>query len=366
MKKSVYSSLIVLLSAFLCSCSANTIPQISYPVSEIQPSSHEEVVDAFASVSEPLISEEPTTVDNKTYITFNFMGDCTLGTQLGADTPGRFNATADIQPPEYFFSGVQEILNEGTFNVTNCEGVLTDNPLTEAFKDYTPAFWFKSSARNAQIFSKNNIHIVGIANNHINDYNAQGRLDTIAALEANGIQWTDSSKSLILEHEGIKVAFFCITLWDGSLPGSLCTQITEAASTTDLQIVFFHGGTENVHQPDYYKVDYAHAFVDAGADLVVGSHPHVLQPLETYNGVNIVYSLGNFVYGGHSTPENRTIVYQHTFTFEDKNLIRSAEEIYPCYIYTGNVNEYQPTLITDALDKEKVLNFMYGGEDSPL
>ncbi|MBE6861804.1 MAG: CapA family protein [Ruminococcus sp.] len=305
---------------------------------------------------------EPTPVE----ITINFMGDCTLGTQHGADTPGRFNATADAQPAHYFFDGVREILEEGTFNITNCEGVLSDGPVTEAFKDYDPAFWFKSSAKNAKVFSENGIDLVGIANNHINDYNAQGRLDTIGALENNGVLWCDNTNDVVLEYEGIRIAVFCTTLWHPDAPNGICSRITEASANTDLQIVFFHGGTEYIHSPDSYKVQYAHSFVDAGADLVIGSHPHVLQPIEVYNGVNIVYSIGNFVYGGNSRPENRTVVYQHKFTFDDKVLVDSSEEVFPCYIYTGDVNEYQPTLIDDPEDKQLVLDFMYGKADSPL
>lgn len=309
---------------------------------------------------------QPPTEPPPTEIVLNFMGDCTLGTQHGADTPGRFNATADAQPPTYFFDGVREILEEGTFNITNCEGVLSDGPVTEAYKDYDPAFWFKSSAKNAKVFSENDIDLVGIANNHINDYCAQGRLDTIGALENNGVLWCDNTNDVVLEYEGIKIAVFCTTLWHADAPNGICTKISEASSETDLQIVFFHGGTEYIHSPDSYKVDYAHKFVDAGADLVVGSHPHVLQPIEVYNGVNIVYSLGNFVYGGNSRPENRTIVYQHKFVFDGKTLIGGSEKVFPCYIYTGSVNEYQPTLIDDPEDKQLVLDFMYGKADSPL
>lgn len=361
MKKILAILSVVIATNFIAACSSREVQRI--PVSDIQPTTIQSATEAPTAAT---TTEIPTTEPETVEITFNFMGDCTLGTQLGANTPGRFNATADIKPATYFFDGVRDILNEGTFNITNCEGVLSDGPVTEVYKDYSPAFWFKSSAKNARIFSENNIHLVGIANNHINDYNAQGRLDTIGALEANGVLWSDNTNDVILEHKGIKIAFFCLTLWNANLPGELCQKIQNASQTTDLQIVLFHGGTENIHTPDSYKVSYARAFADAGADLVVGSHPHVLQPIEKYNGVNIVYSLGNFVYGGHSHPENRTIVYQHTFTFEDNVLTGSEEEVFPCYIYTGSVNEYQPTLIDDPEDKQLVLDFMYGNADSPL
>lgn len=307
-----------------------------------------------------------TPIDTKVDITLNFMGDCTLGTYCGEFTENRFNETAERVSPGYFFEGVKDILDKGTFNITNCEGVFTDNDLEEVYKDYSPAFWFKSPAKNAGIFSHNGIDVVGIANNHIGDYGSEGRLDTIKALVENNVQWSDSTRPVILEYNGIKIVLFCIATWDDGMPEYLCTQIQEYSYETDLQIVFFHGGTENIHTPDDHKVEYAHQFIDAGADLIVGSHPHVLQPIEEYNGVKIVYSLGNFVYGGHTAPENRTIVYTYTFHFDKKKLLSKEEEIHPCYIYTGEMNAFQPVPIDDEQDKQMVLDFMHGKIDSPL
>ncbi|MBQ3566176.1 MAG: CapA family protein [Oscillospiraceae bacterium] len=309
------------------------------------------------------IPDEPRKVE----IIMNFMGDCTLGTYCGEFTEGRFNETAERVQPEYFFEGVKHILDKGTFNITNCEGVFTDNPLEEISKDYDPAFWFKSPAKNAGIFSANGIDAVGIANNHIGDYGQEGINDTIKALEQYGVKWSDNNTPVLLEHEGIKIVLFCVETWnDVVVSGELCTQIQEYSETTDLQIVFFHGGTEKIHTPDPHKIEYAHQFVDAGADLVIGSHPHVLQPIEIYNDVTILYSLGNFVYGGNTHPENRTIVYTYTFSFENGRLISQNDEIHPCYIFTGEMNAFQPTIIDDEYDRQAVLDFMNGLLESPL
>lgn len=300
-------------------------------------------------------------------IVMNFMGDCTLGTYKGEFTEHRFNDTAEKVSPDYFFEGVMSILDEGTFNITNCESVFTDNPLEETYKDYDPAFWFKSPAKNAGIFAAGKIHAVGLSNNHIYDYGEEGKQDTIAALESNNILWGDNNTPLVLTKDGINIALFFVETWDDVVTsGKLYEQIDLFSKVTDLQIVFFHSGTEKIHQPDAHKIDYAHAFVDAGADLVVGSHPHVLQPMEVYNGVNIVYSLGNFVYGGNTHPENRTIVYTHTFKFKNGKLAASESEIHPCYIYTGEMNAFQPTIIQDECDKQTVLDFMNGYLDSPM
>lgn len=361
--------LTILSIVFIIRNSSDTLPvrTDSYTVAE---NNSAEPSDSAAESGLERIPVEISVEDvkpKKSEIVFNFMGDCTLGTYCGEYTPERFNETADRVEPEYFFEGVKHILDKGTFNITNCEVVLTDNPLVEVDKGYEPAFWFKSPAKNAQIFSKNGIDAVTIANNHIADYGQDGIDDTIAALESYGVKWGNNSTPVLLEKDGIKIVLFCVETWDEVVTsGEILTQIQNYSATTDLQIVFFHSGTEKIHYPDAHKIEYAHQFVDAGADLVIGSHPHVLQPIEVYNDVTIVYSLGNFVYGGNTHPENRTIVYTHTFNFEGRKLTGESNEIHPCYIYTGEMNAFQPTIIDDETDRQIVLDFMDGLLDSPL
>jgi poly-gamma-glutamate synthesis protein (capsule biosynthesis protein) len=112
--------------------------------------------------------------------------------------------------------------------------------------------------------------------------------------------------------------------------------------------------------------------VDNGADLILGDHPHVLQPMEEYNGAYIVYSLGNFCFGGNRHPENRTIIFNETLTITNDTGTGTYEvtgktyDITPCYVYTGDTNNWQPAIIEDEETKNKVLDFMQGLTDSPL
>ena len=94
----------------------------------------------------------------------------------------------------------------------------------------------------------------------------------------------------------------------------------------------------------------------------------MLQPREIYNGVEIVYSVGNFCYGGALRPENRTVIYQYTLNVNPETLSTEthSSEIIPCYVYTGSINNYQPAPITDETHKQKVLEFMDGKTDSPI
>ena len=102
-----------------------------------------------------------------------------------------------------------------------------------------------------------------------------------------------------------------------------------------------------------------------GADLVLGNHPHVLQPREVYQGTEIVYSLGNFCFGGSRNPKNRTIIYQLILCIEDGKLVDTASEMIPCYVYTGSVNNYCPAPITDEEQCRRVLDFMNGKAKLP-
>lgn len=95
-------------------------------------------------------------------------------------------------------------------------------------------------------------------------------------------------------------------------------------------------------------MDLAHSAIDHGADLVLGHHPHVLQGIETYKGKNIVYSLGNFCFGGNSGPNDMdAMIFQQTFTLEDGELVGdNVTNITPVKIsgsWAQGVNDYQPT-----------------------
>ena len=110
--------------------------------------------------------------------------------------------------------------------------------------------------------------------------------------------------------------------------------------------------------------------VDNGADLIVGAHPHVLQKRENYNGVDIVYSLGNFCFGGNDNPaSNRTIIYKYKLKVhvsgEDREVTAKEEEMIPCYVYTGSTNNWQPYPIEEQDIADRVIKYMNGEIDSP-
>ena len=122
-------------------------------------------------------------------------------------------------------------------------------------------------------------------------------------------------------------------------------------------IASFHWGEEKAEYPNDVQVELAHAAIDAGADLVLGHHPHVLQGIEQYKGKNIVYSLGNFCFGGNKNPSDKdTMIFQQTFTVENGKLAEDdVTNIIPCSLSSeSGYNNYQP-MVLEGSEKERVL-----------
>ena len=184
-------------------------------------------------------------------------------------------------------------------------------------KQYT----FRVDPAHVNILSEMGLKLVTLANNHTLDYGEDALGDTIETLESAGIQYVGAGKNqelarrpLILNIKGKTFAFFGCTRvmpeidWAAgpNEPGlfsaydnaeQLTKEIKDVRRQVDYVVVYMHWGEERAVQPNSVQTDMGHALIDAGADLVVGAHPHVLQGIEYYNGKPIVYSLGNFVFG---------------------------------------------------------------------
>lgn len=301
--------------------------------------------------------EAPEVPENFT-IKLTFAGDCLLSTYMGQMYKGSFSWYAANKEPSYFLEKVADVFREDDFTIVNLETVLTDRKLKEVEKASTPAYWFRGPTSNAAILSGSGVEAVSLANNHTGDYGAAGRKDTAAAVEAAGLLYGANDKTFFLEKNGFKIAVICHGLWNEGQASQIISRLKKASELSDYQIVFFHGGREGVHSPEAWKVRACRKLADAGADLVIGAHPHVLQPAEVYKGVHIVYSLGNFCYGGSRKPENRTLIYQMTLTINDGTAAVQEPSFIPCYVYTGSTNNWQPAPLTDEAAKQKVLDFM--------
>ena len=314
-----------------------------------------------------------TTTDNSFTIKLSFVGDCLCATDARTSYTNCFEEVAHREDPEYFLANVSHIFLNDDFTVADCENVYSDSQnLTMRDKGQIAnpdieAYWFKTKSKNANILSVGGIDMVSIENNHIDDYGLEGHSDTQKALDNADILWGEEGKIVYYKKNGYKLAIICVSMYNDGVVPTIKKYIDKASKKSDYQIIYFHGGTEAVHTAEAWKVNACHSLIDYGADLIIGDHPHVLQPREIYNGKTIIYSLGNFIFGGNRHPENRTIIYQHTLSLDNNGTLTYEKgKIIPCYVYTGDINNWQPAIINDKSTKKKVLDFMNGKTDSPL
>ncbi len=300
-------------------------------------------------------------------ITLSFVGDCMLASNQGAYGTKKFNTAADKYPASHFFEKMYPIFSADDFTIANCENVFTDRDLTERAKNHSPAYWYKSPAKNAAIFKEGAIEVVSLANNHYNDYGSEGKKDTIAAVEAQGLIWGNDSHSVILEKYGVRIGIVMCGLWGSYQTKNVIKAIDKLETETDYQIVYYHGGTERVYTPNPWRVTASEDMVDAGADLVIGGHPHVLQPMTTYKGCDVLYSLGNFLFGGSNKDDRFSMVYQKILTVSEGMILEETSRIIPVYEYEGkSTTTWQPYPMEEGSeDYLSVLAFLRGEIPTP-
>lgn len=286
------------------------------------------------------------TVSSPVSLTLSVVGDCTLGTDETFDYDTSLNAYYENYGADYFLQNVKDIFSTDDLTIANFEGTLTDSDERE---DKT--FAFKAPASYASILTSGSVEAVNTANNHSHDYGEQSFNDTLAALDDAGIVHFGYDETAVMDVKGIKVGLVGIyELYDHlEREQQLKDNIAKVkADGAQLIVVIFHWGNETETVPDSNQTTLGRIAIDEGADLVCGHHPHVLQGIETYKGRNIVYSLGNFCFGGNSSPSDMdTMIYQQTFTIDADGVKKdNVTNIIPCSIssaaYDG-YNNYQPT-----------------------
>lgn len=288
------------------------------------------------------ITEEATT--DPVSLTISVVGDCTLGTDEYFNYSTSLNAFYDSYGKDYFFQNVKDIFENDDLTIANMESTFTTLSTREAKQ-----FAFKAPPEYAQILSSGSVEAVNMANNHSHDYGEQSYTDTLSALDAEGIVHFGYDETAVMDIKGIKVGLVGIYELNDHLERTqqLKDNIAKVkAEGAQLTIVIFHWGNEKEEVPDSNQTTLGRLAIDEGADLVCGHHPHVLQGIETYKGKNIVYSLGNFCFGGNSSPSDMdSMIFQQTFTIDENGVAQdNVTNIIPCSISSDyGYNNYQPT-----------------------
>lgn len=255
-------------------------------------------------------------------VTINFVGDIQFS--------GKVAELLEKNGYDYPFAKLGNLFKEDDLTIGNLETPVTLGGTGAADKTYV----YKSSPKALEAMASAGFDSVNLANNHILDQGIEGLVDTLTYLEQYGIAHTGAGMNrdeayapAYLERKGMKIALLGFsrvvpeTSWkaEGNRAGVAETYdstgavkaIQEARQKADLVIVVAHWGEERVSTPNNDQTRLAHEFVDAGADLVIGGHPHVLQGVEYYKGKWIAYSTGNFIFSKSTTEETwKTAVFQ--------------------------------------------------------
>ncbi len=221
-----------------------------------------------------------------------------------------------LNSPAYPYEGVSELFNRDDITIANLECPLTTTG-GGAMKE--KKYVFKAAPENAGFLKSAGFDALMLANNHTLDYQSDGLSDTMNALRDAGLLYAGAGytgndiKPCFIEKNGLRIGILSYS----SLPpegliydscsatvayaragflGEMRGEVALAAAECDFLLVYFHWGTEFRHDVSDAQKEIAHAAADAGASAVLGTHPHVLQGRETYKGVPIYYSLGNFVF----------------------------------------------------------------------
>jgi poly-gamma-glutamate synthesis protein (capsule biosynthesis protein) len=274
-------------------------------------------------------------------VTLSAAGDFTLGGDVQSGGDRRFTAAFEEHGAEWFLKNVKDIFESDDLTVVNLEGTLTTSNTRRPYR----SFLFRGAPEYVDILTAGGVDVVNVANNHHNDFLDEGKAETLDTVKNADIGYFGYEEEYSTEINGVTFGFLGFTEWDHTA-NDITERIISAKNTYDVVVVSFHWGIERQYTPTSTQVTLGHTAVDAGADLVIGSHTHVLGEVENYNGVNIVYSLGNFCYGGHSNPADKdTMIFQQDFLiYPDESVEIADSRIIPCSISSVSYsNNFQPT-----------------------
>ena len=250
---------------------------------------------------------------------------------------------AEDRANDFVFEKIHGKLLENNLVVGNLEGPITNNSsVSITAETETPnSFFFTFDPSWAKTLFDNKIRLVNLGNNHILNFGAAGLAETKNYLKEAGVDYfgaPDYPKNIATEINGVKITFINYNefsayaeIEESSVIEEIKkTSLRRAESKTDIIIVYTHWGAEYMPEPAPEIKKLARAFIDAGADLIIGSHPHVIQPIEIYKGKRIYYSLGNFIFDQYFSEETKMglgVVLKIEKTSGGKNLKLEFEEI---------------------------------------
>ena len=334
-KKIVLLSL--MLMVFLTACSA--------PAPEPDHTAPETMAVEITEPATEAPTTEPATVPTEPpeeHFLLTFVGDCTFGANPSNTFAGVGFPKTVGEDYEYPFRNVISWFENDECTFLNLEGPLSDvgNPMQKKHV-------FRGPTAYVNILTENSVEAVTIANNHSMDYGRTGYDSTVATLQSANIPFVERDGSCVFTTQnGLTIGMYGAVYYvlDETAITSGVAALKEAGC--DLVIFAPHWGVEGTYHPTAQQTKLGYAAIDAGADIVWGSHPHVLQPIEKYKDGIIYYSLGNFSFGGNGYPRDydTALLQQEVIRTADGSVTLGELTIVPASVSSvSDRNNYQPT-----------------------
>lgn len=299
---------------------------------------------------EPTTTPETTPEPQPTHYTLSFAGDCTLANIQNTSGSHTFIGTVGDNYA-YPFADVVDIFSADDCTFVNLECVLSDRG-----RPADKMFTFRAPPAYINILTLGSVEYAGIVNNHTMDYGKDAYNDTMALLDEAGIYYVESKDTRIFTTEsGLKIGVYAHNFpYETTGIKTAIKKLRDAGA--EIVVVNVHWGEEYYFKPNSTQKSIAHYAIDGGADIVWGTHPHVLQPIEYYKEGVIFYSLGNFSFGGNNNPADKdTAILQVDIVRELDGSVHMGEvNIIPCYV-SGILtygNDYQPVPMDPEVDKD--------------
>lgn len=306
-----------------------------------------------------------------TEVLLSFTGDCTLGSEERTRHQlSSFDSYIEQHGYAYPFEQVQSVLAHDDVTVINLENVFYQYQANRRPKTYN----FRGPTDFARILTEGSVELSYLGNNHTMDYGYQGFRSTVRTLEEGGHGWfattDDGIKTWIYEKNGVKVGFTgCYITYFNRHPEQVkkgFEQLREQGCAFIVAVM--HGGEEYGPRQDERVQRLARFLVDQGAGLVVGHHPHVLHGVDIYRGATILYSLGNFSFGGNKELRaTKTMIAQARLRFDAQGRYAGHQvNLIPARPSgTMEYNNYQPVLV-QGQEAQAIIDLVASMSDVPL
>ncbi|MBB6445484.1 CapA family protein [Bacillus benzoevorans] len=280
-------------------------------------------------------------------ITLTFVGDNSFGTYPETPEHLKFDNvfTANNGDHQYVFKNSLPWFNSDDYTIINAESAFTHEE-----KAVNKMWRIKSKPEHVAFLPASGVEAANLANNHTMDYFEIGYKDTLKAFSEHKVDVFNDGMPLVKTIGGIETVFLgydCrMSQYSADYLARITEEVTRHKRPDNLVIVNMHWGVEYRETPVDYQTNFAHAILDAGADILMGSHPHRLESIENYNGKYIIYSMGDYAFGADPTLLSRqTAMFRIKFAQENGTVVMRGLTIVPTLENSDGStteNDYQP------------------------